>query len=108
MEKKYEENDEIQIDLMELFLALKKRIWLLILAAAAGALASGLYSCLILTPTYTSTSMLYVLSKETTLTSLRIYRSEASLPRITGSWSQAVLCCRRWWKRWNWICPTGS
>lgn len=70
MEKKYEENDEIQIDLMELFLALKKRIWLLILAAAAGALASGLYSCLILTPTYTSTSMLYVLSKETTLTSL--------------------------------------
>lgn len=70
MEKKYEENDEIQIDLMELFLALKKRIWLLLLAAAAGALASGLYSCLILTPTYTSTSMLYVLSKETTLTSL--------------------------------------
>ena len=42
MEKKYEENDEIQIDLMELFLALKKRIWLLILAAPAGALASGL------------------------------------------------------------------
>ena len=70
MEKKYEDNDEIQIDLMEMLLALKKRIWLILLAAVAGALVSGLYSWLILTPTYTSRSMLYVLSKETTLTSL--------------------------------------
>ena len=33
-------------------------------------MAAGLYSVMILNPVYTSTSMVYVLSKETTLTSL--------------------------------------
>ena len=35
-----------------------------------GCLGAGAYSRLILTPVYTSTAMVYVLSKETTLTSL--------------------------------------
>lgn len=63
-------NDEIEIDLLELLQALKKRIWLIILAIMIGGGAAGAYSRLVLTPQYTSTAMLYVLSKETTLTSL--------------------------------------
>lgn len=70
MEKKYRDDDEIQIDLMELLFAFRKRIWIIILAFLIGGIGAGLYSKLILTPTYTSTAMVYVLSKETTLTSL--------------------------------------
>lgn len=69
MEKnRYEENDEI--DLLELFYELKKKLWLIILAAIIGGGVFGLYSKMILVPKYTSTAMMYVLSKETTLTSL--------------------------------------
>ncbi len=64
------QNDEIEIDLLELLQALKKRIWLILLAIVIGGGAAGAYSRLVLTPQYTSTAMLYVLSKETTLTSL--------------------------------------
>ena len=50
--------------------ALKRRLWLIVLALLLGGGAAGAYSKLVLTPQYTSTAMLYVLSKETTLTSL--------------------------------------
>ncbi len=70
MEKTYEANDEIQIDLLELLEALRRRIWLIILALVLGAGAGVLYTKMLMTPVYTSTAMVYVLSKETTLTSL--------------------------------------
>ena len=70
--KLYEDRDEneIEIDVMELLYVFKKKAWIIILAAIAGCMAAGLYSVMILNPVYTSTSMVYVLSKETTLTSL--------------------------------------
>lgn len=67
---KYEDNDEIEIDLLELFFELKKKFLLILLAFVVGGAAFGLYSKLILVPKYSSTAMMYVLSKETTLTSL--------------------------------------
>lgn len=70
MEKKFDDNDEIQIDLLELAYALKKKLWLIVLGLIIGAFGAGLYSKVILTPIYESTAMVYVLSKETTLTSL--------------------------------------
>ena len=63
-------DDEIEIDLMELFLAFKRRIWLILAAAVLGMGVAGAFSKLALTPQYKSTAMLYILSKETTLTSL--------------------------------------
>ncbi len=66
----YEEDDEIEIDLLELFFELKKKILWILLAFAVGGAVFGLYSKLILVPKYSSTAMMYVLSKETTLTSL--------------------------------------
>lgn len=64
------ENDEVEIDLLQIFRALKKRIFAIL---AAGALVGGIVggiSKFVLTPQYTSTAMVYILSKETTLTSL--------------------------------------
>ena len=50
--------------------ALKRRIWLILLAAVIGGGIAGAFSKFVLTPQYTSTAMMYILSKETTLTSL--------------------------------------
>ena len=70
--KMYEDRNEdaIEIDVLELLFALRKKLWMIILAAVIGCLGAGIYSKVILSPVYTSTSMVYVLSKETTLTSL--------------------------------------
>ena len=70
MEKKFEDDDEIEIDLLELFYALRHRWWAILLALVIGAGAAGVYTKKLIAPHYQSTSMVYVLSKETTLTSL--------------------------------------
>lgn len=59
-----------QIDLLELFQALRKRVLFLIAAAAAGAILALVYTQLLLTPMYSATASMLVLTKETTLTSL--------------------------------------
>lgn len=64
------QDDEFEIDLLEVLRALKKRIWLILLAAVLGGGIFGAFSKFVLVPQYQSTAMLYVLSKETTLTSL--------------------------------------
>ena len=60
----------IEIDLFELFIELRKHILWIILATFLGGAFGFAVSKLAITPTYTSTSMIYVMSKETTLTSL--------------------------------------
>ncbi len=70
MEKKFEDDDEIEIDLLELFYALRHRWWAILLALVIGAGAAGVYTKKLIAPRYQSTSMVYVLSKETTLASL--------------------------------------
>lgn len=64
------ENEEYQIDLLELFYKLKQKLWLIILITILAGGGTGVYSKYILTPEYTSTAMIYVLSKETTMYSL--------------------------------------
>ena len=59
----YEENDEIEIDLLEILLELKRRVLWILLAVVIGGAVFGLYSKLILVPKYSSTAMMYVLSK---------------------------------------------
>lgn len=70
MKKKFEDDDEIEIDLLELFYALRHRWWAILLALVIGAGAAGVYTKKLIAPHYQSTSMVYVLSKETTLASL--------------------------------------
>lgn len=60
----------MEIDLLQLFEALKKKIWVILAAMIIGGGLAGAYSKFVITPQYSSTAMMYILSKETTLTSL--------------------------------------
>lgn len=74
MEKKENQkqawNEEDVIDLREIFYALLRKIWVILAVAVLGGTIGGAYSCFLLTPQYTSAAKIYVLTKETTLTSL--------------------------------------
>ena len=71
MEKRFDEDqDEIEIDLRELLFEFKRKWWALLTALVLGGGLVGAYSYFVITPQYTSSASLYVLSKETTLTSL--------------------------------------
>ena len=68
-----ENDDEIEIDLRELFLALKKKIVWILLTAIVFAGASGLITKFAMTPIYSSTAQLYVVSKGGLFTAYRSY-----------------------------------
>ena len=57
------ENDEIEIDLRELFLALKKRIVAILLTTVIFGGVSALITTFAITPKYSSSAQLYVMSK---------------------------------------------
>ena len=58
------ENDEIEIDLMEIFMVLMRWIWVIAAAAAIGGLVMLIYSKFFITPTYESTTRIIVLNTE--------------------------------------------
>ena len=86
------EEDE-EIDLFELYIEIKRRLWMLIVAAVLCGSLGYLVSRFVLTPTYTSTSMIYVMTKETTLTSLADLQIGSQLTAIR-SWLLPVPCWR--------------
>lgn len=57
------ENDEIEIDLLEVFQILLGRIWLILCAGFFGALVCFMISRFVMTPTYESTTKIYILNK---------------------------------------------
>lgn len=59
------ENDEIEIDLRELFFVLKSKIIIILLAGVLFAGVFGLVTKFVITPIYSSTAQLYVVSKST-------------------------------------------
>ena len=61
---------EEEIDLLELWQAIMHRLWLVILAGVAFAGAAYLLTTYMITPMYTSSSTMLVITKETTLSSL--------------------------------------
>lgn len=68
MEKMHD--DEVEIDLRELFYALKKRAFLILAVGLLCGCLSFVFTKFFITPLYTSTSSMLVLTKETTLSSL--------------------------------------
>lgn len=64
------QEDEIEIDLKELFYVLKRKIWIILLTGLMGAISFGLFTSVVLKPIYTSSTMLYIVNKTTTLASL--------------------------------------
>lgn len=51
-------------------MVLKRKLWLILIMAFLGGGIAGAFSKFVLIPQYNSSAMLYILSKETTLTSL--------------------------------------
>lgn len=70
MEQKNNVNEEIEIDLRELFFVMLEHRRTVAVSTALVALIAFFYSLLLITPKYQSTSELYVLSKSTSLTSI--------------------------------------
>ena len=68
--QKQEWDDEDVIDVGEILYALLRKLWIIIGALVIGGAIGGAYSYILLKPQYTSTAKIYVLTKETTLTSL--------------------------------------
>jgi capsular polysaccharide biosynthesis protein len=64
------QNDEVEIDLLELFQALLKKWWLILLGGMIGALATGSITHFLVTPQYESSAMLYVLNRTTSVTTM--------------------------------------
>ena len=62
--------EEQEIDLLEVFHVLWRKAWALLLALVIGAMATGLVTFFFVTPQYEATSIIYILSKTTSITSL--------------------------------------
>ena len=77
----HRENEEIEIDLLELFYVLRKKIAVILLAALAGTAVFGAYSFLIAKPVYESTAKIYILSQSTSLTSFADIQISSSLAK---------------------------
>ncbi len=60
-------NDELEIDLMEIFYVLKSKLFVIILSAVIFAIGAGLFTNYFITPMYASTSSIYVLTNESVI-----------------------------------------
>lgn len=79
MEKHYEVDDEIEIDLKELFFELLNNWVMIATSTVLVAIIAFCISAFIMVPKYESTSELYVLSKSTSITSLADIQMGANL-----------------------------
>ena len=79
--------DEIEIDLLDLLMVLKARIILLIASAVGMGLVVALFTHFMITPIYSSTSVLYILSSSTSITSLADIQVGTSL---TSDYEQLI------------------
>lgn len=69
-QKQPRNQEEAEINLVELFYVMLHRLWAILLAGVVGAAAMGIYTAEMITPMYQSTSMIYITSKSTSITSL--------------------------------------
>lgn len=65
-----DDQGEIAIDLVELVSVIRQKLWLIVLAAVLAAVLLGTYKQMTTVPMYRSTSMIYIYSKSTSITSL--------------------------------------
>ena len=62
--------DDLEIDLMEILRVLLSKAWIILLSAVIGAASVGLFCKFVVTPIYSSTTQLCILSNTTGITSL--------------------------------------
>lgn len=73
------QNEETEIDLLEVAHALLQKWWAIVLCLVIGATAAFGGTKLLVTPQYTASSMIYILSESTSITSLADVQIGASL-----------------------------
>lgn len=61
---------EDEIDLIELFQVFLRKLWLIVICLIVGAVAAGAYTKILITPQYSATSTIYILSSSTSITSV--------------------------------------
>lgn len=72
MQERFENNEELEIDLLELCRVLWGKIWILILCFVIGAAGAGTFTKVMITPKYSATSMIYILGSTTDLSNLSL------------------------------------
>ncbi|MFA9464596.1 MAG: YveK family protein [Velocimicrobium sp.] len=70
MENNQNATDEVEIDLVELIYLLRSKVLVILLSTIVLAAACGLFSKFLISPVYSSTTKLYILTQSTSLTSL--------------------------------------
>lgn len=65
-----QEDDEITVDLRVIVQAILRRIWVIAACAVVGGIISAIYTVAFVTPMYSASSMIYIYSKTTSITSL--------------------------------------
>lgn len=65
-----QESDEITIDLRVIVQAILRKIWVIAACAVVGGIISAIYTVAFVTPMYSASSMIYIYSKTTSITSL--------------------------------------
>lgn len=84
------EDDEIEIDLKEIFFAVKKWLWAIMAAGLLGGILAFAVTRLFITPMYTAENSMLVLAKDTTLTSL----SDLQMGSQLTSDYEVLITCR--------------
>ena len=70
MEKKRNDNEEMEIDLLELLMVMKKHLAAILLAGIVGLVIMFAYTSFLVTPLYSASSMMYVMPDNNTNNSL--------------------------------------
>ena len=64
--------EEMEIDLLELFHVLLRKVWLILICLVAGAVIVGGYTRFLITPQYSASATIYILSNITSVADLQI------------------------------------
>ena len=77
--------EEMEIDLLELFHVLLRKVWLILICLVAGAVIVGGYTRFMITPQYSASATIYILSNTTSITSV----ADLQLgPELTGDFAE--------------------
>lgn len=90
MEENTSYTNEIEFDLKAIFTAVRDRIFLLILVAAAGMIITYLCSRVFITPTYDSTTKIYVLNRQNSDAAAITYSDLQSATQLTKDYMELV------------------
>lgn len=73
--------EEVEIDLLEIFFLIKRRIWIILATGLLFGAATGIVTHYCIVPTYSSTAKLYILTSSTSITSLADIQVGTSLTK---------------------------